>query len=170
MRPTERIGLAVGSLAVLWVTVMGCSSVVTGTARVDAEVARAYPSVIFSPREAQLHGPVATGTACETMTTTGSQAVSALNVHAAAIDAGSDGVDTGVKAAESLNRTANLVRADLDDTVPPEIHQALTAWVDAAGATALALQGRVATDRYSDTIDRLNAARKQAQDLCKGYY
>lgn len=166
MRPTERIGLAVASL----VAVTGCSGMVTGTAGVDAEVASAYRYSVASPFEVQRHGPVATGTVCETMATTGSQAVSALSVHAAAIDAGSDGVATGIEAADSLNRTAMLVRADLDDTVPSEIHQALTAWADAARATALALRGRVTADRYSDTIDHLNASKKQAQDRCKGYY
>jgi hypothetical protein len=151
------------------VAVIGCSSVITGTATVDTEAA----PVVSSARDAQLHGPTALGavqTACETMNTTGSEALSALNVHTAAIDAGSDGADTGAKAAASLNRTASLVRADLDDTVPPQIHQALTDWVDAARATALTLQGWAGSDHYTATIDRLNASKKEAQNLCKGYY
>ena len=98
------------------------------------------------------------------------EAIDSLNVYVDSMNAGSDGLATEGPAAESLNRSADLVLADINDTLPPEIRDALNAWVDAARGTATAVLARVPAGEFNDAVTRLNDSRSVVLDLCDASY
>lgn len=163
--------------------VIGCSSVTSGTGTVDAEDVPAYRTSVSaslsasaatsSARESERQAALTTQavhTACETMSTTSADAIDALNVYVDSMNAGSDGVDTEGPAAERLNRSADLVLADINGTLPPELADALNAWVDAARATATAVLGRVSASEFNNSVTRLNDSRTNALNGCDAAY
>lgn len=175
--------MALGGAAVVLMAVIGCSSVTDGTATVDASEAPAYRTSVSeslsasaatsSARESERQESLtveAVHTACEAMSTTSADAIDTLNVYVDSMNAGSDGIDTEGAAGEALNRSADVVLGDIDDTLPPELRDALNAWVDAARATATAVLTRVPAGEFNDAVTGLNDSRSAALNLCDGFY
>lgn len=178
-----RLRLVSGVAAGVLIAVLGCSNVTGGNATVDASQAPAYRTSVSeslsasvatsSARESQRQESLtveAIHAACETMSTSSAEAIDSLNVYVDSMNAGSDGLATEGPAAESLNRSADLVLADINDTLPPEIRDALNAWVDAARATATAVLARVPAGEFNDAVTRLNDSRSNALNLCDASY
>ncbi|AQA06623.1 hypothetical protein BVC93_22750 [Mycobacterium sp. MS1601] len=175
--------MALGLSAVVLMTVIGCSSVTDGNPTVDASEAPAYRTSVSeslsasaatsSARESQRQESLtveAVHTTCETMSTTSADGIDALNVYVDSMNAGSDGIATEGAAAEALNRSADMVLGGINDTLPPEIRDALNAWVDAARATATAVLARVPASEFNEAVTRLNDSRSNALNLCDGFY
>ncbi|BBY89840.1 MULTISPECIES: hypothetical protein [Mycolicibacterium] len=178
-----RLRVALGMAAVMLMAAIGCSSITDGTPTVDASDAPAYRTSVSeslsasaatsSARESERQGSLtveAVHTACETMSTTSADAIDALNVYVDSMNAGGDGIATEGAAGEALNRSADVVLADIDDTLPPELRDALNAWVDAARATATAVLTRVPAGEFNDAVTGLNDSRSNALNLCDGFY
>jgi hypothetical protein len=178
-----RLRRALAVAAVLLVAVIGCSSVTGGTASIDTADAPVYRASVSasveesaatsSARESQRQESLTTEavhTACESLSTSSAEGIEALNVHVDAMNAGSAGVETEGPAAEALNRSADLVLAGVNDTLPQEMRDALNSWVDAARATASAVLTRVSAVEFNDTVTRLNDSRANALNLCDAAY
>lgn len=178
-----RLRVVSGVAAGVLIAVVGCSNVTGGNATVDASDAPDYRASVSasvsasvatsSAREAQRQESLtveAIHTACETLSTSSAEAIDSLNVYVDSMNAGSDGVATEGPAAESLNRSADLVLGDVNDTLPQEIRDALNAWVDAARGTATAVLARVPAGEFNDAVTRLNDSRSRALDLCDAAY
>lgn len=175
--------MTTGIAAGLMLVVLGCSSVTGGTATIDAADAPDYRASVSasaeesaassSAREAERQDSLTTEavhTACESMSTSSADAIDALNVYVDATNAGSDGIAAEGPAAEALNRSADLVLADVNETLPPEIRDALNAWVDAARNTATTVLSRAPAGQFNDAVGLLNDSRANALNLCDAAY
>lgn len=175
--------MTLGVAAVVLMAAIGCSSVTGGNATVDAEDAPAYRTSVSesmsasaatsSARESERQESLtveAVHTACETMSTSSAEGIDALNVYVDSMNAGSDGSATEGAAAEALNRSADLVLADISETLPQDIRDSLNAWVDAARATATAVLARATASEFNDAVTRLNDSRSAALNLCDEAY
>ncbi len=172
-----------GAAVVVMGTVVACTTVTGGSGRVDGAEAPAYRSSVAvsvsesaatsSARESERQATLTTEaihTACETLSTTSADAVDTVNVYVDAVNGQGDPVAVAGPAADALHHSADSVFTDLNDTVPQPIHDALSAWIDAARATADAVTGRVPPAQFNDAVDKLNDARSHALDLCDATY
>jgi len=183
-RPYRRGALVVGLTAVsVIIVVAACTTVTGGSGRVDGAEAPAYRSSVAvsvsesvatsSMRESERQATLTTEaihTACETLSTTSADAVDTVNVYVDAVNGQGDPVAAEGPAADALHHSADMVLSDVNDTLPQPIHDALSAWVDAARATADAVTGRVPPGQFNDAVDKLNDARSHALDLCDATY
>ena len=178
-----RLRVALGATAVLLMALLGCSSVTGGSPTVDGQEAPAYrtsmsssvsaSAATSSAREAERQEGLiveAVHTVCESMSTSSAEAIDALNVYVDSMNAGGDGADTEGPAAEALNRSADLVLADINETLPAELRDALNAWVDAARGAGAAVLSRVPPAEFNDAVTRLNDSRTNALNLCDAAY
>lgn len=178
-----RLRIALGVAAGLSMAVIGCSSVTGGNATFDSADAPAYRTSVSesmsasaatsSAQEAERQESLtveAVHTACELLSTSSAEGIDALNVYVDSMNAGSDGATTEGPAAEALNRSADLVLAEIAEILPQDIRDALNAWVDAARATATAVLARVSAGEFNDAVNRLNDSRSNALNLCDAAY
>lgn len=177
------MGLTAGVVMAVIGSAAACTTVTGGRGRVDGAEAPAYRSSVAvsvsesaatsSMRESERQATLTTEaihTACETLSTTSAEAVDTVNVYVDAVNGQGDPVAAEGPAAEALHRSADTVLTDVNDTLPQAIHDALSAWVDAARATADAVTGRVPPGEFNDAVDKLNDARSHALDLCDATY
>lgn len=163
--------------------VAGCTSIVTGDASVDAADVPAYrtsvsvsqsaASVTSSVRESQRQASVTTQavrTVCETLSTSSAEAVKTVNAYVAAVNSGGDIAATVDPAREALNSSAGRVSAEINDTLPAELRDALTAWADASRAAGEVLAGPAGPAEFNSAIDRVNTTRTRALNLCDTAY
>ena len=163
--------------------VIGCTSVTGGTSTINTADAPEYRASVTasveesaatsSARESERQASMTTEavhTACESLSTSSAEGIDALNVYVDATNAGSDGITTEGPAAEALNRSADLVLAGINETLPPELRDALNAWVDSARATATAVLARVSAAEFNDAVTLLNDTRANALNLCDAAY
>lgn len=175
--------MAAGIAAGLLIAVVGCTSVTGGTSTIDIADAPAYRASVTasveesaatsSARESERQASLTTEavhTACEALSTSSAEGIDQLNVYVDSTNAGSDGIATEGPAAEALNRSADLVLAGINETLPPELRDALNAWVDAARATATAVLARVSAGEFNDAVTLLNDTRANALNLCDAAY
>ena len=174
----------VGLAATIVMGVVGaCTTVTGGTGKVDAGDAPAYrtsvassvaeSAAVSSARESERQESLTTEavhSACETLSTTSADAIDTVNVYVDAVNGEGDPAATEGPAADALRHSADLVAADVNDTLPEEIRDALTDWSDEARAAADAITARVGPSEFNDAIDRLNDARSDALDLCDATY
>jgi len=109
-------------------------------------------------------------TACETLSTSSADAVDRVNAYVDAVNGKGDPVASGGPAADALNHSADLVTADINDAVPQDIRDALSAWSDSARGAAAAVSGHVPPDQFNAAVDQLNESRSRALDLCDATY
>lgn len=172
-----------GAAVIVMGSVVACTTVTGGSGRVDGAEAPAYRSSVAvsvsesaatsSMKESERQATLTTEaihTACETLSTTSADAVDTVNVYVDAVNGQGDPVAAEGPAADALHHSADSVLADLNDTVPQAIRDALSAWIDAARATADAVTGRVPPGQFNDAVDKLNDARSHALDLCDATY
>ncbi len=177
-------GLLAGSAAAVMMAVVGCTTVSDGTARVDAGDAPAYRTSVSvslsesaassSARESERQASQTTKAmhdTCETLSTTSADAIDAVNAYVDAFNKGAGNADaTEGPAVDALNQSADAVEGSLTDTIPPELKDALTSWVDGARATAKAISGKAPADEFNKTIGDLNDTRSNALGLCDATY
>ncbi|MBU8812312.1 hypothetical protein [Mycolicibacterium goodii] len=182
---THRVaGVALGGSAVIAMVVVGCSTVTGGTAQVDPAEAPVYrasvsasieaSSLTSAARESERQATLtqrAIHTVCEDLSTSSVDAIDAVNAYIEA--ANNNSPDMAAKAGpavDALNRSADLVTAGVNDTLPADLRGALTEWVDAVRAVSSAISGNASPDVFNAASDRSNAARTAALDRCDAAY
>jgi hypothetical protein len=184
MRRLRIAAAVVGSLALLAMIIVGCTSVTYGTANVDAAEAPVYRSSVSasleesaassSARESERQESLTTQaihTTCEDLSSSSVDAITAVNAYVDARnqDAGDLPAKAG-PAVDALNRSADLVATGISDALAPELRDALNAWVDAAGGVAGAIVGNYGPEEFNAAITRLNDSRDAALNLCDASY
>ena len=175
--------VAVGGAAALVIVVVGCTSVLPGTATVDTADAPVYQASVSasiaesaassSARESERQASItqeAVHTSCEALSSSSADAITAVNDYVDAYNATADAGGAAGPAIDSLRRSADLVSGSISDPLGPELNGALTDWVDAARAVAGAIADDIAPEPFNDAINRLNDSRTLALDLCDAAY
>jgi hypothetical protein len=183
--PQVRIAaLVVGSLAVLAMIIVGCTSVTDGTPKVNAADAPAYKSSVSasiaesaassSARESERQATLTTEAihmTCEALSTSSADAVTAVNDYVVAFKDGAG--DTPAKAGlavDALNLSADLVVRSMSDPLTPELKDGMTAWVDSARGVATAIAGNYSPDDINAAIRQMNDTRSTTLDRCDAAY
>lgn len=109
-------------------------------------------------------------TACEDLSSTSVDVVNAVNAYVdAANNRPGDVPATTGPAIAALNRSADLVSADVNDALPADLRGMLTEWVDAArGVVGAINDGGV--DAFNTAKNRLNTAKENALRRCDTAY
>lgn len=179
-------GLLAGgcALVTLAVTAVGCTSVTGGDATVNASDAPAYRTSVSvsssqsvassSARESERQASLTTQavhSTCETLATTSSDAIDAVNSYVNAFNReGGDVTTTEGPAIDALEQSADAVDGSITDVVPKELKDAFAAWVDNAHSTADAITSHAPPRQFNEVIGRLNDARSKALRLCDATY
>lgn len=173
---------AVGVVAALAMGVVGCTSIIGGSATVDAAEAPAYRSWVSesvsasaatsSLRETQRQQSMTTQKvlgACGKFASSGSDAIEAVNKYVEAFNNGGDiGGATG-PAVAALNRSADEVSNAVNDALPADLRDTFTAYVDAARGVAGAISNKAPVSVYNSRKDQLNKVREKGMQLCRAY-
>lgn len=175
--------LAAGLAATAVLGVAGCTSIVTGDPSVDRADVPDYrasvsasvsaSAVTSSVRESQRQASMTTQavrTVCETLSTSSADAVKTVNAYVEAVNSGGDVAATIQPAREALSSSAGRVSAEINDTLPVALRDALTAWVDASRAAGDVLGGGPSPSEFNTAIDRVNTTRTDALNLCDTAY
>jgi hypothetical protein len=173
-------GLITGTLAGTLLVVVGCTNVTSGTAVVDAKAAPSYrASVQASLSESAASSSMrmtteAVHSACDALSTGSVDAINAVNAFVGAVNnGGRGGPDAKSKegpAVDALNHSADLVSGSVSNVLAPPLHDALTAYADAARGVAQAITGNVSTDDFNAAIQKFNDSRTNAINLCDAAY
>ncbi|WP_304117099.1 hypothetical protein [Mycolicibacterium bacteremicum] len=175
--------LAVGGPAALAMIIVGCSSVVPGTATVDTADAPVYQASVSASiaesaassaaEESERQSSItreAVHSSCEALSSSSADAITAVNGYVDAYNSSADVSGSAGPATDALNRSADLVSGSISDPLAPELRDALTGWVDAARAVATAIADDIGPSPFNDAINRLNDSRTLALDLCDAAY
>jgi hypothetical protein len=178
------VALVVGSLAGLAMIVVGCTSVTGGSPKVNATDAPIYrasvsasaeeSAISSSSKESERRASLTTEavhTACEALSSSSVDSITAVNDYVTAFN--SSAPDAGSKAGpavDSLNHSADLVAQSISDPLPPDLRDALSAWVDAARGVANAIAGNYGPDEFNAAVSKLNDVKTTALDLCDAAY
>jgi hypothetical protein len=173
-----------GSPAALAMIIVGCNSVTSGSPtvdRTDAPVYRASVSASIeqsaassSSRESERQESLTTQaihTSCEALSSSSVDAIAAVNNYVDAFN--QNAADAAAKAplaVDALNHSADLVARSMSDTLPPDLRDALNAWVDAASGLATAIAGKYGPDEFNAAITKLNDTKATALNLCDTAY
>lgn len=176
-------GTVAGVAAVILMGVIGCTVVTDGRATSDAADAPVYrasvsasiaASEVTSKIRASERAAAATTRAvhavCETLATSSAEAVSTVNSYVEAVNGAGDVGSAKQPAVDALNNSADIVERSITDAVTAELRDALNAWVAAARATATNIDTDSGPDEFNDSVNRVNAARQQALELCDAWY
>lgn len=178
------VALVVGSLAVLAMIVVGCSSVTKGAPTVNATDAPIYKASVSasmtesaassSARESERQASMtreAVHTSCEALSSSSVDAITAVNDYVKAFNANS--ADAQAKkgpAADALNHSADTVAQSISDPLSQDLKDAMNAWVDAARGVATAIAGNYGPDEFNAAVSKLNDVKTHALDLCDAAY
>ncbi len=175
--------LVAGLTATGLIGVVGCTAVTAGTASVDTEDVPAYRTSVAasrssaeatsSARESERQASSTTQavhTVCETLSTSSADAVKTVNAYVEAVNSGGNIAGTAGPAKESLNGSADQVAAEINDTLPPPLKDALNAWVDASRAAGGVLAEGGPPAQFNAAISEVNATRENALNLCDASY
>ncbi|MBV8929583.1 MAG: hypothetical protein JO152_10710 [Mycobacteriaceae bacterium] len=172
-----------GCLAAALLVVVGCTSVTSGTAVVDAKDAPAYrtsmqsslsaSAATASERESKRQESLTTEAvhnSCDALSTSSVDAITAVNAYVGAFNAGGDAKAKEGAAVDALNKSADLVGGSLSNVLSAQLHDALTAWVDSARGVAAAISGHVSPGDFNTAINKLNKSKDDAMNLCDAAY
>ena len=175
--------LTAGLIATTLLMVLGCTKVSDGTPASDANDARSYrawmadsmsqSAAAASEREStrrESETAVAVADACETLSSTSVEVVTAINGYVNAVATGHE-PDVSAKAqsaADTLNRGADTVAGRLNTALWPQMADAFRAWVDATRAVAKAIAERYGQQEFNAEVDKFNQANETALDTCGG--
>jgi hypothetical protein len=176
--------LAVGSMAAVAMIIVGCTSVTQGSAEIDRADAPAYrasvsasaeeSSASSSSRESERQASLTTQaihSSCEGLSSSSVDAITAVNNYVDAFNR--NAADAGAKAPpaiDALHHSADLVARSVSDALPPDLRDALNAWVDAARGLATAIAGNYGPDEFNAAITKLNDTKTTALNLCDAAY
>jgi cytoskeletal protein RodZ len=181
--PRVRLGaLVVGAVAALTMGVVGCTSIIGGTATVDTSAAPPYRSSVSasvsasaatsSKRESQRQQSLTTQVvrgACGKFAATSTDAVDTVNKYVEAFNGGGDISGTAGPAVEALNHSADTVAGTNKEPLSAELHATFDSYVDAARAVANAISSRAPASVYNSRKDQLNSVREKGLQLCRTY-
>lgn len=163
--------------------VLGCTKVRDGAPAADTNDAQSYrtwmadsvsqSAAAASEREStrrESETAVAVADACETLSSTSVEAVTAINgyVNAVATRHEADVAAKAQAAVDTLNRAADTVAGSLNTALWPQMADALRAWVDATRAVAKAIGERYGQQEFNAEVDKFNQANEKALDMCGG--
>lgn len=177
----RRGALALGSVAVVAIGIVGCTKVTEGTGAPDTNVAPAYrssvsasvsaSSVTSSVRESQRIASVTTRairTSCDTLATTSKEAIDKVNAFVAAFNSGKNTGPTERPAIDALNASATSVENSYSDALPGQMRESMNTYNDAARQVANAIGTHAPTGEFNRRVDRLNDAKTKALKMCVG--
>jgi hypothetical protein len=108
---------------------------------------------------------------CAVMSASSADAIGAVNVYVDKFNAGPGTPNPAAgPAVDALNHSADDVGAKTGGPLPPELRDALDAWVGAARDVATAISGNAPTDEFNADIARLNTSKTTALDKCDAAY
>jgi hypothetical protein len=176
--------LIVGSVAAVTMVIVGCSSVTEGSPKVDLGEAPVYRASVSasieesaatsSARESERRASMTTQaihTSCETLSSSSVDAINAVNAYVDAFNSNAgDAAAKARPAADALNHSADQVARSVSDPLPPELKDAMNAWVDAARGVANAVEGNYGPDEFNAAITKLNDTKTTALNLCDASY
>ena len=176
--------LAVGSIAAGAMIVVGCTSVTQGSASIDRADAPVYRASVSASIEASAESSSsqeserqastskqAIHTACEALSSSSVDAISAVNNYVDSFNKNAaDAASKGQPAIDALNHSADLVAGSLSDVLSPNLHDALSAWVDASRGLAAAIGGNYGAEEFNAAITKLNDTKTTALNLCDAAY
>lgn len=173
-----------GSLAGSAMVIVGCTSVTQGSPSVDRADAPVYRASVSASveeskassatRESERQASMTTQaihTACEALSSTSVDAISAVNDYVDAFNNHpSDVPARKTPAIDALNHSADEVARTVADPLSGELADALNAWVDAARGVATAIAGNYGPDEFNSAISDLNDSKDKALNLCDSAY
>ncbi len=171
-------------VAGLVLSLASCTTVTTGDPAVNAREAPAYRTSVSvslsesaaasSTRESQRQASMtmeAVHSTCEALAGSSSDAIDAVNAYVGAFNKDSaDITNTEGPAVDSLKQSAQSVEASITDTLPQDLKDAFTTWVDSANQTAQSITEHAPPSEFNKTIGGLNEARSEALRLCDQTY
>ncbi|VDM89428.1 conserved hypothetical protein [Mycobacterium basiliense] len=176
---SRRGALALGFTATLLIGIVGCTSVIDGTAAPDTRVASAYRSSVSLSvsassatsrvRESQRQQSLTTQairSSCDALATTSKDAIDRVNNFVSAYNAGRSTGPTEGPAIEALNNSASAVTGSLSGALSSEMRDSLNAYADAARSVAKAIGTHAPTGEFNRRVDQLNDTKTKALKLC----
>jgi hypothetical protein len=175
--------LAAGLTAAALMVVVGCTSVTSGAPVADPDDAQSYRSWVtdslsqsaasVSERESTRRESAtaeAVANACEVLSSTSVDAVTAINAYVNAAGKGNpaDVAARAQAAVESLNRGVDVITTSLTTPLLPQMAEAFRAWVDATKAVSTAIGERYGQREFNAVVDKFNQANDAALDTCGG--
>lgn len=162
--------------------IVGCTSIVEGTASVDSTVAATYrtsvskslsaSAVTSSSKESQRQQSLTTAaisSSCATFRTTSEDAVTATNNWVDAYNKGGDTAGTAGPAVDSLNHSADAVGGAITDSMPQAMRDTFNSYVGAARSVADAIATHASISVYNARKDQLNTIKGQGIDQCRPF-
>jgi len=175
--------LAAGLTATALLMVVGCTKVEDGAPAADRNDAASYrtwmadsisqSAAAASEREStrrESETAEAVANACETLSATSVDAVTAINayVNAVATRHEADVAAKAQAAVDTLNGGADLVASSVNTALRPQMADAFRTWVDATRAVAKAIGERYGQQEFNAEVDKFNQANGNALDTCGG--
>lgn len=178
------VALVIGSLAGLAMIIVGCTSVTTGSAKVNAADAPVYRASVSasaeesaassSSKEAERQQSMTTEAvhnSCEALASSSVDSITAVNDYVKAFNSNDpDAPSKAGPAIDSLNHSADSVAQSISDPLTPELRDALNAWVDAARGVANAIAGNYGPEEFNTSVSKLNDVKTTALDMCDAAY
>jgi hypothetical protein len=178
------VALVVGSLAGLAMIVVGCTSVTGGAPTVNATDAPIYKASVSasaeesaassSSKESERQRSMTTEAvhaSCEALASSSVDSISAVNNYVTAFNSNDpDAPSKAEPAIDSLNHSADTVAQSISDPMPPDLRDALNAWVDAARGVANAIAGNYGPEEFNASVSKLNDVKTTALDKCDAAY
>jgi hypothetical protein len=172
--------LLIGGAAAASMAVASCTTVTEGDPIVNAGDAPLYRTSVAlslsqsaassSERQASMTTQ-AIHTACETLSSTSSDAIDAVNEYVGAFNQGSGNIaSTEGPAINALNQSADAVSGTITDAIPQRLKDAFASWINGARETSKAIANHAGPEDFNRTINRINDARSQALKLCDATY
>lgn len=110
-------------------------------------------------------------TSCESLSTSSVDAIAAVNAYVDAFNQSAADADSKARPAiDALNSSADQVARKMSGSLPPELKDALNAWVDSARALAGAIERKAGSEEFNIAISRLNETKNTALNLCDAAY
>jgi hypothetical protein len=170
--------LVLGCIAAVVMGIVGCTSIISGTATVDSADVPGYRSSVSasaatsSSRESQRQQSLTTQavrSACGTFAETSEEAVTATNDWVEAFNRGGDTSGASGPAVEALNHSADVVADSIIDAMPTELRDTLNSYVTAARSVADAIAKNVSISVYNSRKDELNDIKGKGFEQCRSF-
>ena len=159
--------------------IVGCTSVMNGTATPDTKVAPAYRQSVSASvsassatsrvRESQRQQSLTTRavrTSCDSLATSSKDAIDKVNAYVSAFNGGGNTGPTEGPAIGALNDSATTVSNGFNDALSQELKDAFNAYVDAARGVANAIGTHASIPEFNKRVDQLNDTKTKALKLC----
>lgn len=174
----SRGALVLGCVAAAAIGIVGCTSIINGSATVDTAAVQGYRASVTaslatssskeSKRQQSLTTQAISG-ACGTFRTSSEEAVTATNSWVDAHNSGGDTSGPSGPAVDALNRSADAVAGAITEAMPSEMRDTFNAYVTAARSVADAIATNAAISVYNSRKDQLNDAKGNGAEQCRTF-